>query len=232
MKFDAVFSLGANCVPAAQIRRFFGRAPQSPFDWLVTPMDSVVKIFGDDGKGLCRQLSTSFNGMAAYCESYGVHYYHEFERTAEGKVIFTEETIRQGGSKLTYKYSKLLDISRNSRTLFIRYLSGTDIPSDRLGNKTPLSPLDVSALLMLLERKLGHTNFHLALFKSHGFEYDLIGEELFSSMPKVSVHAEQFQGGGILGEDSAWDQFFNQMGFMRHDQPLGTSSAQERSPEI
>jgi len=45
VKYNSVLSLGSNCVVAGQIQRYFGGNPQSPFDWLVTPFDSLIKNF-------------------------------------------------------------------------------------------------------------------------------------------------------------------------------------------
>jgi len=126
-------------------------------------------------------------------------------------------------NKMLHKYKVFHDIARTSAPLFIRYLSGTNVPGDRLNNKFPITRVDINLLQSNLEMLCGHRDFHIALFRSLGCQYDLLDFDDIQDMNNFSIHEENFQGEGILGEDSSWDIFFRNFSLVSSDRPLGVS---------
>ncbi|WP_192245614.1 DUF1796 family putative cysteine peptidase [Mesorhizobium silamurunense] len=217
MSYEAIFSLGSDCTPANQIRRYFKRRPSSCFDWLVTPVASIERILADDGSQFGLRVSACFNGTTALCENYGIIYHHEFDRKTSNAVIFTPESLRSCRDKLIYKYNKMLDIARTRKTLFVRYVSGTDAPGDRQRGQ-PFGTEGLQEMITLLEKKLGHSSFHLAFFRAIGNPYD--DSEFTRPLPeRCSVHQENHVP-DQLGDDEAWNEFFSTMGLSPDRPPL------------
>ncbi|WP_192357439.1 hypothetical protein [Mesorhizobium mediterraneum] len=217
MSYEAIFSLGSDCTTATQIRRYFKGRPSSCFDWLVTPIASIERILADDGVQFGLRVSACFNGTTALCENYGVIYHHEFERTKSNAVIFTSESLQSCRDKLTYKYNKMIDIARTRKTLFLRYVSGTDAPGDQQLGK-PFGADDLQNMVTLLEEKLGHSSFHVAYFRAIGNAYD--DSEFRGPVPeRCSVHQENHVP-DQLGDDEAWNKFFSKMGLSPDRPPL------------
>lgn len=217
MPYEAIFSLGSDCTPATQIRRYFKRRPSSCFDWIVTPIASIEEILADDGARFGLRVSACFNGTSAFCENYGVVYHHEFDRTTSNAVIFTPEALRSCREKLIYKYNKMLDIARTRKTLFVRYVSATDAPGDQQMGKT-FGVDDLQEMVTLLEKKLGHSRFHVAYFRAIGNAYDR--SKFTGPVPeRCSIHQENHVP-EQLGEVDVWNVFFSKMGLSPDRPPL------------
>ena len=89
-----VVSLGAHCETVAQIDKYFGGATGTPFDWMISPVDSVIKIIEDDGARLGTSFVTGWLGKSIQCNVYGCVYYHEFERTIDGRCLFLAYPVK------------------------------------------------------------------------------------------------------------------------------------------
>src|SRR3954467_10542477 len=74
MTFRRILSLGSACEPAWHLRRTGRYHSKSPFDWLVTPWDSMVRVLADDGAALGSRFSTALNGTSVRCGAYDVLY--------------------------------------------------------------------------------------------------------------------------------------------------------------
>ncbi len=206
-----IFSLGSNCTPSMNVHRHFQIKPKSPFDWLVTPFDSIINIFSTDGTHFGKNISTELNGNTAYCENYGVFYHHEFKRRTDNeRVILDIESINNCRGKLLFKYHRMIEICKISKPIFIRYLSGTDVPTDRLGSTLPLTLSDVENLQEIIASKIFHNDFHILLVKSKSNKYDLINEGELLGMPNISVEYVQ-SNCSALEEAHSWDVMFNRL---------------------
>jgi hypothetical protein len=207
MSFEAVFSLGSNCVPAHQTRRLFGGRPSSCFDWLVTPFSALSQIFEDDGRHFGEEVIECLDGKSVMCKHYGVLYHHEFSHDESGKVIIDDHMLNNARNKLIYKYYKMVSIASKHRTLFIRYGSGTDAP----GDTASVTDSEFLKLVDVIERKIGHANFELCYIWQQGYAFERanIGS---ASLPHCSFYTDKYVC-GQLGDDNVWDAFFISKGF-------------------
>lgn len=207
----SIFSLGSNCTPSLQINRHLGIKPTSPFDWLVTPFDSIIKILQTDGKLFGTSISTALNGKTAFCENYGVFYHHEFtRRVGTEQVIFDVESIENCRNKLLFKYNRMIEICKISKPIFVRYLSGTDVPTDRLGCTLSLNASDAEQLCQIISSKIHHKNYHIIFIKSENNIYDKIDERSLLNIPNISVDYVT-SNCSPLEEAQSWNRIFNRL---------------------
>lgn len=114
-------SLGGLCQTSYQIEAKFGFHYHSPFDWLVTPLKSIAKIIGNDGKEFCEAIIVRDGGVTPLCANYGVSYAHEFHRGNNAEVIIDRQSMELAGEKLRYKQVVMNELlSGNFKTLFVR----------------------------------------------------------------------------------------------------------------
>lgn len=119
-EFVHVVSLGAWCQVAEQVKRCFGEVTTGPFDWLVSPLESVIKILNDDARSL--GSDAVHLDLTAISTTYGCLYHHEFPRDADSRCIINEQALQDTQSKLKYKWASLKRaLSNNEPTLFIRF---------------------------------------------------------------------------------------------------------------
>jgi hypothetical protein len=214
MSFEAVFSLGSNCVPAHQTRRFFKGRPSSCFDWLVTPFSAIFKIFEDDGKQFGEDVVLCHDGQSVLCKNYGVLYHHEFNHDETGKVIIESNMLANARSKLLYKYNKMISIAKEHRTLFIRYGSGTDAP----GDSSPVGDQELSRLVWAIESKIGHSNFEICYVRQEGYAYER-AEIHNTELARCAFYVDKFVP-GQLGDDNVWNAFFVSKGLDPNAPPI------------
>lgn len=214
MTFAAVFSLGSNCTPAHQLRRYFGAGSRSCFDWLITPLRSIERILADDGAGFCSDVSECYDGASAFCERYGVLYHHEFRPHGYGHVVIDEAAKERARSKMLYKYNKMVSLARGHRTLFLRYGSGTDAP----GDNDAVTDREMVDLVEVLKAKLDHDNFEVCYIRQEGFQFE---RSAFSgrAIGNCSFHSATHTP-GALGIDAEWDALFASKGLDRSAPPL------------
>jgi hypothetical protein len=208
MSFGAVFSLGSNCTPAHQIRRYFNGRPSSPFDWLVTPFSSISRIFHNDGADFCLDIAECNGGTSVFCARYGVLYHHEFRIGHGEDIAITEEKRANSRSKLLYKYDKMLSIARKTRTLFLRYGSGTDIS----GDVDAVTSRELAALVDVLQGKLGHSDFEVCYIRQDGYPFER--GDFADPVDQCSFFSDPFDP-DVLGHDAAWDELFAWKGLER-----------------
>jgi hypothetical protein len=158
--FDAVVSLGAWCQVSYQVKKLGWPLQQSCFDWLVTPWDSMLRIFETDGDLFGKGASFDSNSGSFECSEYGVLYFHKFPFDDDGKPYFQEAALQNARSKLIYKYRKMVERLQSGevkRVLFVRYGGAAfpalawpyyyhDLENERDGS-------DLNSLLALLEKK-------------------------------------------------------------------------------
>ena len=119
--YNHIISLGAWCQVAEQLRRHEVSFVSSPFDWLVTPFESLLRIIRNGGVQLCNDVAQYDGGQSAICTNYGVLYHHEFPRDTQDKVKINDDDRIVGRSKLLHKMANLdVYCKRDGRKLFIR----------------------------------------------------------------------------------------------------------------
>jgi Putative papain-like cysteine peptidase (DUF1796) len=80
--YDRIISLGGVWEPAWNIRNCFSVEEAYPFDWLITPGNSLVKMLDEDmSKALILDnLDTSHNPTTVLCRHYEILHHHDVLR--------------------------------------------------------------------------------------------------------------------------------------------------------
>lgn len=160
-KFSRVISIGAVCQVAHQIEQRFGFRINNPFDWIVTPLASIDKIFSDDGAQFGKNVEII--GDTAVCEHYGVGYHHEFPRDEKQCPIINEKTLAACREKLRHKYERFLSTLSDGRpTLFIRMLGHFKTRALYVRDPDPVSIEDLNSLATSFARKFPALPFSIA----------------------------------------------------------------------
>ena len=121
--YDYVIPLGGNCETSWNIRNYFGYSHAYPFDWWITPFDSLLKILQDDFQNLLNPANIEIirNNETVICNYYKILHHHDFKRDDQEKVIEDIEhqvlTLRQ---KYDYLISRFRADASSKKVLFIR----------------------------------------------------------------------------------------------------------------
>lgn len=165
--FGAAVSLGGNCEPAHWLRAFGRHAVRGPFDWLVTPLDALLAILGDDGARLGTVFALTNAGTSVRCQAYGALYHHEFPRDEGDAVVFDAPAMAACRSKLVHKWENLVAACARARgdgapLLFMRLGGGTGLPWDRIGAAGAiLRAADLNAIAAALTARFPDLGFRL-----------------------------------------------------------------------
>lgn len=122
---DRMISLGGRCEVAYQIRRATRSGTAYPFDWWVTPLDSVVKVLEGGFEGVFEarhlvRLPDLDGKKALYSSSAGTWHLHEFRHEEDFLSYALDEVERRLRPKYAFLQSRLLEDCGKGRTLFIR----------------------------------------------------------------------------------------------------------------
>lgn len=80
MRASHIISLGSACTVAGAMRTYGIRFEAYPFDWLVSPFDSLYKALDDDFKNFLKEDSLVVRQSDKYgtLDYYGFHFVHDF----------------------------------------------------------------------------------------------------------------------------------------------------------
>lgn len=208
--FQRVLSIGADCQPAFQIEHAFGKT-RGVFDWLVTPIDSVLEVLKDGGAGLAVDFIAPPGGHTVICGRYGLLYHHEFVMAPDGGVNFSLEACSQVKEKFKHKMSQFDQACHGEgRTLFVRRKIATGIGGDRF-NHEPFTSAEANRLVEGIASRYPDLDFSvlLALTEKDLSRTDLSGD----TDPRVLVrHVPEGTGVQRLGPDEWWDERFEEFG--------------------
>jgi hypothetical protein len=126
---DRVVSLGSNCEVTDSIRDYYGTGRAYPFDWWITPLDSVVRLLESRFEGLLdpREVSRSADAGTVVCRRFNIMHHHDFARSPDGKVLPTlREQLPQVQEKFRHLTQRFLRECASGRTLFVRNRVVTD----------------------------------------------------------------------------------------------------------
>lgn len=216
--FDTVISLGAHCGAATYQEKFFGNKTTSCFDWLVTPIDSVIKVLEDNGASFGLEFSASRSGAAAICQKYGLIYMHEFPCESDSRIRFSAAIIENVRSKLLYKYDRMIATAAAGRPLFVRYNIAADASDRHAVN--PLATATLTRLDELICARIGHSNFHVVIARCVGPHAHARIESEADLPPRFSVVPVTFAP-GTLGIEAEWDLLWERFGFVRGQRLAG-----------
>lgn len=117
-----VVSLGHRCATAANVRRFFGFGEAFPFDWWITPHESLLAVLRSpvvdvvyDGLEVCLDGQSVRNRL-------GILLHHEFPRAADYSIApFWQEHTEAPKSRTAYLLQKFLALDDHANhVLFVR----------------------------------------------------------------------------------------------------------------
>jgi len=165
-EFELVFGLGNTCQVAYQIEKYFGFRLNSPFDWLITPFNSISKIFSDDGEFFGRNIKVEFSGQAAICNHYGIAYHHDYPRDQNSFISITPELMNASRGKMQHKYNKFKELlNQGKKTLFVRLGGHHDsaIGSAYVPDPRTLTTEDLNSLCDAIARKFPDLPFAILL---------------------------------------------------------------------
>lgn len=125
IEFDAIISLGAHCCVGHQIKRVFGKSFSGPFENIVTPFNSIIKIFDEDFAKVSIVLKAISEGTSVVDAHYGLCFHHEFDRDPEQNIIYSSRAIEECRAKMLHKWERMRSYFAIGRVLFVRYGSFT-----------------------------------------------------------------------------------------------------------
>ena len=181
--------LGSNCQPADFMRAFKIRFFAAPFDWCITPFESLYKVIKGDFKNfLSKENLTPFfwggdnpipNGILD--KDSGIFYNHDFPN-------YTFDSINQFYESVYTKHDRRIkrfydQINAGKHVYFIRYLDITKPQACRL--------------LELLKGKFPHTAFTLVVIGNNEEEFDQ--DWGIQQMKNLYIYCEHVEGVNYTG---------------------------------
>ncbi|RAS23412.1 DUF1796 family putative cysteine peptidase [Paraburkholderia bryophila] len=126
---DRVVSLGSNCELTANLRRYFKADRTYPFDWWITPLDSITQLLETEFDGLFNpeNLQVSTDGQTVICRKFNLLHHHDFSRDEQGKVIpALAEQLPGLREKFLSLKNRFMSDCATGRVLFVRNRSVFD----------------------------------------------------------------------------------------------------------
>jgi hypothetical protein len=212
--FRRILSIGANCETAHQLRRTDRYQTASLFDWLVTPLDSVIAVLADDGARLATEFLSANEGTSVRCAAYDVLYHHEFPRAAQDLVSFSTDAIDRCRSKMTHKMQTLLQaLSAPEPVLLIRGYPASDLGWDRFhASGTDASADDLNKLAAAVGQRFPKADFRLLVLRLEPCGA-LQGAERLDPRIAVRTLERPSEPGSWAASDSAWDAVLDQIAY-------------------
>ncbi len=164
-------AVGAWCQVAHQLKRIYGdQFVTSAFDWAVTPLLSVAKVFDTAGESFGQGMFIGEPSGSIECAGYGLLYHHEFPRGADKRAIYSVEKAEAACSKLTHKHKSL--ITRLSLTdepvTFVRF-GGHALPAQAWPyhrDAQHVSADDMNSMVNAIARALPNLNFRVLFIRN------------------------------------------------------------------
>lgn len=181
--------LGSNCQPADFMRAFNIRFFAAPFDWCITPFESVYKAIKSDFKNFLKKenLTPFFwggdnptpNGILD--KESGIFYNHDFPN-------YTFDSINQFYKSVYSKHYRRIkrfydQINTGKHVYFIRYLDTTKPQA--------------CALLEVLKQKFPNTSFTLIVIGNNEEEFDQDWE--IQHIKNFYIYCEHVEGVNYTG---------------------------------
>jgi hypothetical protein len=233
-EFELVVSLGGLCQVAYQIEHWFGYRFNSPFDWLVTPLEAIAKVLDDDGGSFSKKVRVMFNGETAVCCYYGVAYQHEYLRDANRFVQIDVDALVASQSKMRHKYNKLKDrLSSGPKTLFIRMGGHHDsaYPLPYVADPRPTTTTDLNALCAALGAKFPELSFELAFVYLERFTTLDVDPDKLDRRVKVFALLDD-DGSEWTGRMASWAPVFNAYPFRLSKEEIAQQFVGQKQQEL
>lgn len=165
-QYDYIVSLGGMCEPAWNIRNTFRTEDAYPFDWLITPGDSLIRILKDDMRhvGRIENLQIVSDGETVRCKHYEILHHHDFRRSPDHKIIPELESQVEGiRSKYRFLWQRFLTRCSSGQVLFVRAEGNYSPANDWIPRGWDWD----DELCAALERKFPSLDFDLLAVRGH-----------------------------------------------------------------
>ena len=212
--FEQVLSLGAWCQVTEQLKRLQLLTTHSPFDWLVTPYDSLLDVIADDGCRFALDVRPTEDRTSMSCSSYGLLYHHEFSRDDAGHVIIDDQHLMNTRAKLLHKMSMFDAACRSGRkTLFVRMGGHAEPPVawPYLSDDKAFLTADMNRLAEILSRRFPALDYHVMFVNfTETTKFEPVANDRFSThVIRWPIH----HPAGWEGETEAWRDLLHHSGF-------------------
>lgn len=199
-----------DCQPAYQIEHSLKR-PSEVFDWLVTPHQALLDIIKEDGERLALNFAVAENGTTVVCRNYGVLYHHEFEREADGRIVFSIAACENAHSKLRHKMDNFTKIcTSKDRVLFIRRRTQTTAPGDSMKGEMVTSR-HVNEIVEVISARYPDLDFGLVYVTTDRDDDKHDFSDPLHSRIKIE-HVPCGTGEYRIGPDEDWEVIFKKFG--------------------
>lgn len=86
--FDHIISLGGNCETTASLRRYFNIHHMYPFDWWITPLQSVSVLIKNQFADLFNKeaFEISADQSSVFSHKYCILHHHDFARNKKKRL--------------------------------------------------------------------------------------------------------------------------------------------------
>jgi len=228
-QYTAVISLGSSCEAAFALTDYFGaKRINSFFDWLVTPIESLINVLNTDGAGVGEDFGVVFAGTSVICRRYGLLYHHEFPRD-DGRIVFSREAVDRCRGKLRHKFDVFRDVTRNNKTLFIREAIATDVPGDRYADGA-IAASALNGVASTLETFTRRNDFEIVIVLKNGVARgrrfdDRIKFDVELDKRINIVSCAMFEDLPAAGDEATYSQVFLSRGLTRVNGAKAPASA-------
>jgi hypothetical protein len=161
-EYDYIISLGGMCGPSWNVRNCFGVEEAYPFDWLITPGNSLIKLVKDKMSNMVlpQNLEIISDGQTVKCKHYEILHHHDFRRDAVTDKVSPDFIPQIGALQKKYMFlsDRFFSRCQEGRVLFVRmegsYSNVNDWrPGETWGEE----------LVATLEQKFPRLDFNLIL---------------------------------------------------------------------
>lgn len=214
--YDEIISLGGNCEVAHHLREVGAYRVKGIFDWLVTPMSSVIEIISNEANEIGEVIIATNDGTSAKCKKYSTLLHHEFPRAENNELIISNQYINTCISKLSHKYNTLNDAFKsNSVKLIVRYGLETDLNWDNLIGKD----ITQKAAMVIELYNMLSTKYENAIFKLIILIHEDSNEinEIINNENIFVYTIPRNQDGGWAISASDWKTFMSHFIFSFHE---------------
>jgi hypothetical protein len=203
IKIDRMISLGGACEVAAQLRRLAADDTAYPFDWWITPLQSVKKIIDDRCNSLFLPESivkTSYNNKQCFYSSWSetvhMHDFNNYDLIGELSVGAISDYLTE---KYKFLFGRMSKLCSSGTTLFVRKA----LPAD---NCLPAADLD---------RALNSIYDALAQI-APAYYFVVIGYEVECTLPCHILRecvADEDDWAASMGSSRGWTSCFERLPF-------------------
>lgn len=209
--FKSAISLGAHCCVGYQINRIYGKRFSGPFEWTVSPFESVIKTIREKAENISIELRGISDGTSAVDNHYGICFHHEFIRDQNEKILFSAESIRNCRSKMLHKWDRMRRHLREGPVLFVRYGTYKEDAVAFVGSleNRGMRHSDLNRLTQAIDQLEPSLNYRIAYVTHPEIWGDMVADA--SLDPRFDVHQMAWSHGlPWTGDDAMWNDILSQ----------------------